>query len=297
MRMSTGEKLFQVCNTVFLILFSLSMLYPFVLMLAMSLNEGMDTAKGGIYLIPRKFTLFNYEVVLNNPFIKSAYLVTVGRTVIGTALSILATALFAYGLSYRNVPFRRLITIYAIIPMLFNGGLVPFYLQLKSLHLLNTFWVFVIPYMFNIWNMFVMYRFFRSTPEELREAAEIDGANPLQILFRIIFPVSMPMLAALSLFTAVGHWNDWFAGAFFVTDNQLVPVQTYLQKMLSIDRLEMIPGGAGAQDMYPESKWSDVTLIAVKMATVMVGTLPILFVYPFLQKYFVKGIMIGSLKE
>lgn len=297
MRMSTGEKLFQVCNTVFLILFSLSMLYPFVLMLAMSLNEGMDTAKGGIYLIPRKFTLFNYEVVLNNPFIKSAYLVTVGRTVIGTALSILVTALFAYGLSYRNVPFRRLITIYAIIPMLFNGGLVPFYLQLKSLHLLNTFWVFVIPYMFNIWNMFVMYRFFRSTPEELREAAEIDGANPLQILFRIIFPVSMPMLAALSLFTAVGHWNDWFAGAFFVTDNQLVPVQTYLQKMLSIDRLEMIPGGAGAQDMYPESKWSDVTLIAVKMATVMVGTLPILFVYPFLQKYFVKGIMIGSLKE
>jgi len=181
--------------------------------------------------------------------------------------------------------------------MLFNGGLVPFYLQLKSLHLLNTFWVFVIPYMFNIWNMFVMYRFFRSTPEELREAAEIDGANPLQILFRIIFPVSLPMLAALSLFTAVGHWNDWFAGAFFVTDNQLVPVQTYLQKMLSIDRLEMIPGGAGAEDMYPESKWSDVTLIAVKMATVMVGTLPILFVYPFLQKYFVKGIMIGSLKE
>jgi ABC-type sugar transport system, permease component len=297
MRMSAGEKIFQACNTVFLILFSLTMLYPFVLMLAMSLNEGMDTAKGGIYLLPRAFTLFNYEVVLNNPFIKSAYLVTVGRTVIGTALSILVTALFAYGLSYRNVPFRRLITVYAIIPMLFNGGLVPFYLQLKSLHLLNTFWVFVIPYMFNIWNMFVMYRFFRSTPEELREAAEIDGANPLQILFRIIFPVSLPMLAALSLFTAVGHWNDWFAGAFFVTDNQLVPVQTYLQKMLSIDRLEMIPGGAGAEDMYPESKWSDVTLIAVKMATVMVGTLPILFVYPFLQKYFVKGIMIGSLKE
>jgi len=297
MRMSAGEKIFQACNTVFLILFSLTMLYPFVLMLAMSLNEGMDTAKGGIYLLPRAFTLFNYEVVLNNPFIKSAYLVTVGRTVIGTALSILVTALFAYGLSYRNVPFRRLITVYAIIPMLFNGGLVPFYLQLKSLHLLNTFWVFVIPYMFNIWNMFVMYRFFRSTPEELREAAEIDGANPLQILFRIIFPVSLPMLAALSLFTAVGHWNDWFAGAFFVTDNQLVPVQTYLQKMLSIDRLEMIPGGAGAKDMYPESKWSDVTLIAVKMATVMVGTLPILFVYPFLQKYFVKGIMIGSLKE
>jgi putative aldouronate transport system permease protein len=295
--MSAGEKIFQACNTVFLILFSLTMLYPFVLMLAMSLNEGMDTAKGGIYLLPRAFTLFNYEVVLNNPFIKSAYLVTVGRTVIGTALSILVTALFAYGLSYRNVPFRRLITVYAIIPMLFNGGLVPFYLQLKSLHLLNTFWVFVIPYMFNIWNMFVMYRFFRSTPEELREAAEIDGANPLQILFRIIFPVSLPMLAALSLFTAVGHWNDWFAGAFFVTDNQLVPVQTYLQKMLSIDRLEMIPGGAGAEDMYPESKWSDVTLIAVKMATVMVGTLPILFVYPFLQKYFVKGIMIGSLKE
>jgi len=297
MRMSAGEKIFQACNTVFLILFSLTMLYPFVLMLAMSLNEGMDTAKGGIYLLPRAFTLFNYEVVLNNQFIKSAYLVTVGRTVIGTALSILVTALFAYGLSYRNVPFRRLITVYAIIPMLFNGGLVPFYLQLKSLHLLNTFWVFVIPYMFNIWNMFVMYRFFRSTPEELREAAEIDGANPLQILFRIIFPVSLPMLAALSLFTAVGHWNDWFAGAFFVTDNQLVPVQTYLQKMLSIDRLEMIPGGAGAEDMYPESKWSDVTLIAVKMATVMVGTLPILFVYPFLQKYFVKGIMIGSLKE
>ncbi|AUS98710.1 ABC transporter permease [Clostridium thermosuccinogenes] len=297
--MSMGEKIFQTFNTLLLTLLGISTLYPMIYILVVSLNEGQDSMKGGLFLWPRVFTLFNYQFVLGNGLIQNAYMITIGRTVLGTILGIALTAFVAYGLSFRNLPYKKFILFLMLIPMLFNGGLIPYYLQLNRLKLINTFWVYVIPGLFNIWNMFVMRRFFMDIPESLRESAIIDGANEVVVLFRIILPLSLPMLAALSLFTAVGHWNDWFSGAFYVNDNKLIPVQTYLQRLLSADSLSMIFGNNRmiGEAAFRQTQVSKMTVTSIKMAAVMIGTLPILCLYPFLQKYFIKGVLIGSIKE
>jgi putative aldouronate transport system permease protein len=294
-----GEKIFQTFNTLLLTLLGISTLYPMIYILVVSLNEGQDSMKGGLFLWPRVFTLFNYQFVLGNGLIQNAYMITIGRTVLGTILGIALTAFVAYGLSFRNLPYKKFILFLMLIPMLFNGGLIPYYLQLNRLKLINTFWVYVIPGLFNIWNMFVMRRFFMDIPESLRESAIIDGANEVVVLFRIILPLSLPMLAALSLFTAVGHWNDWFSGAFYVNDNKLIPVQTYLQRLLSADSLSMIFGNNRmiGEAAFRQTQVSKMTVTSIKMAAVMIGTLPILCLYPFLQKYFIKGVLIGSIKE
>jgi putative aldouronate transport system permease protein len=297
-RRSLPESFFAVLNTAFMILLCAATLYPFIYILVYSLNEGSDAIKGGIYLFPRKFTLFNYKYVLNNGTMQSAYIITVGRTVLGTLLGLVVTGVTAYGVSFRSLPYRKTVMFYMLIPMLFNGGLVPYYIQLANMRLINTFWVFVLPGLFNIWNMFVLMKFFAGIPESLRESAIIDGANELTVLWKIIVPVSMPAIAAIALFTAVGHWNDWFTGAFFVNDGKLIPVQTYLQRLLMADSLATITGNqeASAEAVFRSSQVANMTLKSLKTAAVMVGTLPILCMYPFLQRYFVKGVLIGSIK-
>jgi putative aldouronate transport system permease protein len=187
---------------------------------------------------------------------------------------------------------------YLLIPMLFSGGLVPYYIQLANMRLINTFWVYVIPGLFSIWNMFVLMKFFMGIPESLRESAILDGANEIVVLWKIIVPVAMPSIAAIALFTAVGHWNDWFTGAFFVNNTKLIPIQTYLQRLLMADSLATIAGNqeTNTEAVFRASQVSDMTLKSLKTAAVMVGTLPVLCVYPFLQRYFVKGVLVGSIK-
>ncbi|WP_084134461.1 carbohydrate ABC transporter permease [Paenibacillus harenae] len=233
MKATALERVGQGLIVVLMVLMCISILYPFLYMLAISLNTGTDAARGGVYLWPRSFTWINYEIVLGNEVIRHAYLVTIARTVVGTFGGLAVTLAAAYGLSYKRLPLRKGILTYVLITMLFNGGLVPFYIQLVKLGLANTFWVFIIPGLFSAWNMFVMLKFIHGIPEALIESAELDGAGPLRILLQIIVPLSKPMLAALGLFTAVGHWNDWFSGAFFVTDQKLIPVQTFLQQLLT----------------------------------------------------------------
>lgn len=295
--MSRIEKAGQAVIIALLSLICLSVLYPFFYMLAISLNEGADAAKGGVYLWPRSFTLINYEIVLGNEVIRNSYLITIGRTIIGTIAGLLVTLLAAYGLSYRALPLRKGLLSYVLITMLFNGGLVPYYIQLFNLGLVNNFWVYIIPTMFSAWNMFVMLKFIQGVPDALIESAELDGAGPVRILFRIIVPLSKPMLAALGLFTAVGHWNDWFAGAYFVTDQSLIPVQTFLQQLLQASDLSAVMGSNSNQEALARgAQMQNITLMSIKMAVVMVSALPILCVYPFLQKFFVKGVLIGSVK-
>ncbi|WP_108995129.1 carbohydrate ABC transporter permease [Paenibacillus agaridevorans] len=296
MRLSVGEKVGQTVIVILLSLLCLSVIYPFLYMLAISFNEGADAAKGGVYLWPRSFTLINYEIVLGNEVIRSAYLITIARTVLGTIVGMLVTLIAAYGLSYRGLPFRKGILAYVLITMLFSGGLVPFYIQLFNLGLTNTFLVYIIPTAFSAWNMFVMLKFLQGIPEALIESAELDGAGPVRILFQIIIPLSKPMLAALGLFTAVGHWNDWFAGAFYVTDQSLIPVQTFLQQLLNASDLSAVMGSNNNQEALARGSQQNITLMSIKMAVVMVSAIPILCVYPFLQKYFVKGVLIGSVK-
>ncbi len=298
-RMSAGEKIFQVVNTVFLIFLSLITLYPLYYIIIYSLNEGLDSMKGGLYFWPRVFTLFNYQYVLGNGVIQHAYLITIGRTVLGTVSGLLITGITAYGFSFKELPYRKKLLMIVLIPMLFNGGLIPYYIQLSKLKLVDTFWVYVIPSMFNIWNMFVMMKFFNDIPISLREAAIMDGAGELTILVRVIIPLSKPMLAAIGLFVAVYHWDDWYSGAFYVNSTNLLPVQTYLQRLFEANNLSMITSNNAmvAEAAVRASQTSQMTVTSVKMAAVIIGTLPILCVYPFVQKYFVKGMLIGSVKE
>lgn len=297
MKQNTAEKIANPIIIVLLALLCVSVLYPFLYMLAISLNEGADAAKGGVYIWPRSFTTINYEIVLGNEVIRHAYLITIGRTIVGTIGGLLVTLLTAYGLSYRKLPLRGTILGYILITMLFNGGLIPFYIQLNNLGLLNTFWVYIFPGLFSAWNMFVMLKFIQGIPEALIEAAELDGAGPVRTLLQVVVPLSKPMLAALGLFTAVGHWNDWFAGTFYVTDQSLIPVQTFLQQLLSAQDLSAVLGSNSNQEaLARSSEMQNITLMSIKMAVVMVSSIPILCIYPFLQKYFVKGVLIGSVK-
>jgi putative aldouronate transport system permease protein len=222
------------------------------------------------------------------------------RTVIGTAGSMLVTAMVAYGLSRKELIGRKALVTIFFIPMLFGGGLIPYYLQLINLKLINNFWVYIIPSLFNVWNMIVMKTSFKSNlSESIIESARIDGAGYSRIFFAIVLPLSVPLMASLSLFTAVGHWNDWFTGAFYVNNPDLQPLQTYLQKIMSdIDAINMINSTQmETKNIVGLYNLNAITTRSVKMATIMVSTLPILFIYPFVQKFFVKGVMIGSIKE
>ncbi|WP_058302008.1 carbohydrate ABC transporter permease [Gorillibacterium timonense] len=297
MKQTFTEKASNWLMILLLSLICFSVLYPFAYMLAISLNEGSDAAKGGVYLIPRAFTLINYEIVLGNAVIRHAYLITIARTIIGTIAGLIVTLLVAYGLSYKALPLRGVILTYILITMLFSGGLVPYYIQLNNLGLLNSFWVYIFPGLFSVWNMFVMLKFIQGIPEALIESAELDGAGPVRVLWQIIVPLSKPMLAALGLFTAVGHWNDWFAGAFYVSKQSLIPVQTFLQQLLTAQDISVVLGSNTNQEALARgSQMQNITLMSIKMAVVMVSALPILCVYPFLQKYFVKGVLVGSVK-
>ncbi|UVI30451.1 carbohydrate ABC transporter permease [Paenibacillus spongiae] len=255
---------------------------------------------GGIYWWPRAFTLDNFRVILADDTIVNAFWITVGRTAIGTAGSLLVTSMVAYALSRKELPGRQQLLLVFLFIMLFSGGLIPYYIQLINLGLINNFWVYVVPSLFSVWNMFVMKTSFQNNiPESVVESTKIDGAGYVRIYFSIVLPFSMPLLAALGLFTAVSQWNDWFTGAFFVNDLDLQPLPTYLQRVMStMEAGNMISAsqmtGAKEASMYnPEA----ITSKSVRMATIVITILPILFVYPFLQKYFVKGVLIGSVKE
>jgi len=266
-------------------------------MVVLAFNSGSDSMRGGITIYPRAFTLANFAAILRDGTIISAYKVTVARTLIGTLSSVMVTALVAYGLSDKRLPGRRGIMVYMLIPMFFSGGLIPYFLTLRALKLINNFWIFVLPGVFNIWNCIVMKTSFQGIPESLKESMRLDGAREFTIFMRIVVPVSLPMFAAISLFVAVGHWNDWFTGAFFIRRNDLIPVQTYLQQIMSRNLSSFLPNEGVIITGSALFDYSKVNSTSMKMAAVVIGTAPILIVYPFLQKYFTKGVLIGSIKE
>lgn len=299
-RSSLGDRTFTVSNTIILTLFAFLCVYPFWYILILSLNEGRDAALGGIYWWPRTFTLDNFQVMLSDPAILKALWITVKRTLLGTFGSLLVTSLVAFALSRKELPGRQSFLLVFLFIMLFSGGLIPYYLQLLNLGLLNNFWVYVIPSLFSVWNMFVMKTSFQnSIPENVIESVKLDGGGYVRIYLHIVLPFSMPLFAALGLFTAVGQWNDWFTGAFYVNDLDLQPLPTYLQRMLStIEASQKISTSQMAAMNQTRLYNPDaITTKSVRMATIMITILPILLVYPFLQRFFVKGVLIGSVKE
>lgn len=285
---------------VYLILFIVFMatVYPFYYCLVISFNEGIDASTGGIFIWPRKFTLVNYEKVFSNEQLMPGFIVSVTRTVTGTTLSLLFTGLFAYGLAHKKLMFKKVYVGIMIFSMYFSGGLVPFYILLKNLKLLNTFWVYIIPGLLSPFNAIIMMNFFKEIPDSIEESVKIDGANDIIIFFRIILPISAPVFATMALFIGVGHWNNWFDTAFFTTNRKLRTLSFLLKEIINKADLTSIMS-PGVSDALRVGTYAaqGFTAETIRMATMIVVVLPIICVYPFLQRYFVKGIMIGSLKE
>lgn len=275
-------------------------IYPFLNAAAISLNDSDDTARGGITFYPRIFTLKNYGLIFKNPAILRAYTITIGRTVIGTITGLFFTGLLAFALSHRNLAGRKFYTMMCLIPMYFSGGLIPIYFVIKWLGLVNTFLVYIIPLIINLWNMILMRTYFQGIPTALEESARIDGASYFTVFFRIIMPISTPIMATIALYIGVFHWNSWFDAAIYVTRQELKPMQSILLSVISeakfAERLAETAGGAAAADMTALNKSQKVNVRSISMATMFVTIIPIITMYPFLQRYFIKGVMIGSLK-
>lgn len=298
--LTRGERIFRVINLTILVLFSLSALYPFVYFLACSFNDGNDLMRGGIYLWPRVFTLDNYKMAFRNEGIVDAFGVSVFRTVVGTILSLIVTSMAGYAFTYKNMPGKTFLTFFLYFPTLVGGGIIPFFILMRSLHLLNKIWIYILPSLFGFFNCVLMRTYFNSIPSSLKEAAAVDGCSEARIFAKIMLPLSMPMIATLALFIGVGHWNDWFAGQFYITDQRLRPAATLLQQILTeVDVMSIAEKGPDENMVVGLNnivKKQTVTAESLRMTFVVIITLPIVCVYPFLQKYFIKGVMIGAVK-
>ncbi|WP_206098825.1 carbohydrate ABC transporter permease [Paenibacillus paeoniae] len=296
-RLGFSDKLMMIFIYVFLIVLSFSAFYPFWNALVVSFNLGIDTTKGGVTFWPRVFTLENYQIVFKDDRLINGFFVSVSRTVVGTITAILMTAILAYGMTRRELIGRNYFMFFFVFTMYFGGGLIPSYLLISSLGLMNKFLVFIIPALISVWNMIIFRTFFKSLPLGLEESAQIDGATNWGIFFRIVLPLSGPVIATLSLFTAVAHWNDWFTPSIYITNENLIPIQTMLRQILNANIVTDMASNMDTASIARLDQMRTITTKSLTMATMMVATLPIVMVYPFVQKYFVKGVLIGSLKE
>ena len=289
-RIAFSDQMMLVMIYVFLVLLTLSTLYPFWNALVVSFNAGLDTAKGGVTVWPRVFTLENYKTVMNDSKLLNAFMISIYRTVIGTISAIFCTALLAYGMTRSYLMGRKFYMLVFVFTMYFGGGLIPWYMTIKYTGIMDTIWALVLPGAVPVFNIILLLNFFRSLPKELEESASIDGASHWTTLWRIYAPLSMPAIATIMLFTIVGHWNAWFDGLILMKSHDNYPLSTYLQTILVSMDLTSITGTA----LNDLREVSDRT---AKAAQIFVGALPIMIVYPFLQRYFVKGIVMGSVKE
>lgn len=275
----------------FLALVFFATAYPFYLSLMLSFNDGLDAAKGGIYFRPRKFTLENYRSFFTDEKWIRSFFVTSLRTVTGTGVTTLFTAMVAYGLSREKLLGRRAYMGIAVFCLYFSGGLIPYYMTLKALGLLNTFFVYIIPQGLNLFYAIVAISFFQGLPKELHESAAMDGGGESLIFFRIILPVSKPLLATIAIFTGVGHWSSWFDSAFFVQNRNLRTLGYLLMEVINRSNTS-----GSAMSMAMASANAVVTPLAIQVTAMVITVFPIMVIYPFLQKYFITGLTLGSVK-
>ncbi|OBZ10555.1 ABC transporter permease [Bacillus sp. FJAT-27264] len=290
-RKTTGEALFDFANNIIMLCLCFVTLYPIWYVIVNAFNNGSDAMQGGIYWWPRMFSLENFKAVFASPGIMLAMWITVAKTLVGTVTHVFFTAMVAYAFSRRNLIGGKIYILMGTVTLFFSGGLIPTFLLLKDLHLLDNFLVYIIPVLFSFFDLIIFMTFFRDIPEGLEEAARIDGANDWSIFLRVVIPVSMPVIATIALFHGVYQWNDYFAGIIYVNNTDLQPVQTFLYRVVAQSSSnQMITAVQGSNVV------KSVTSQSIKLATMIVTTLPIVFVYPFLQRYFVKGMMLGSIK-
>ncbi|GIP31775.1 carbohydrate ABC transporter permease [Paenibacillus sp. J2TS4] len=281
----TEDKIFNAVVYTILVLVGLAVLFPLFFVLSVSVTPMAEVLKnGGYILFPKNITFVAYRELLGDRAIPRAFLVTVFITVVGTVVNMALTLLMAYPLSRKTLPGRSFFLLVILITMLFNGGLIPLYLTVKATGLLNTVWAMIIPGAIGTFNVLIMKSFFENIPEELLESARIDGAKELRIMLQLVMPLSVPVMLTIGLFYTVGHWNSFFSAIMFITNPELHPIQVILRNILtepanSVDRLDV-----------------PVPTEAMQMAAVVVACLPVIVVYPFIQKHFTKGMIIGSIK-
>ncbi|MEY8424955.1 carbohydrate ABC transporter permease [Lachnospiraceae bacterium 38-14] len=289
---STADKIFVVCNTIFMVLFVVITLYPVLNTLAISFNDGIDTIRGGVHLLPRKFTLKNYQTVFQKQNLLTGAYISVLRTVVGTFLSLALNAILAFIVSRKKFLFKSQLSLFWVITMYVNGGMIPTFMVYNGLGLTNSFWVYVIPGMISAFNMLVLRTYMQGIPDSLEESAQLDGAGYTVIFVKIISPLCKPVYATIALFVAVYQWNSWFDSMLYNRmSTKLTTLQYELMKLLS--SVMQQSGSAEAA----KNAAAAVTPASVRAAATIATMLPIICLYPFLQRYFVTGLTIGGVKE
>ncbi len=294
---SMGYRIFTVINVIIMIFIGIVMLFPYLNVIAKAFNEGADTARGGVTLFPRAFTMENIKTIVTEASFANALFVSVSRVVIGVILGIIVQFSAAYALAKRKFPFKSFITILFIIPGYISAGQIPSYVLMADLKLINNFWIYILPTLFSFYNIIVFRTFIQSTvPDSLPEAALIDGANELTIMWKIVLPLCKPVLATVALWIMVGQWNDWTTTLVYIRKSNLFTLQYKMMELVKeSERMTKLIEAArqAGQDISDMPVPTSESLIS---AQVVVSTFPIICVYPFLQKYFVKGIMLGAVK-
>lgn len=284
------NRVFYFINTLILILFTLIVLIPIWNVLVSSVSSGATLADGGVSIIPKGFTLANYKKVLSDSAIPRAFFISVSKTVVGSLTHVLFCAVMAYALSKTRLVGRGFYTRMGVITMYFGGGMIPFYLLIRSLGLMNTFWVYIIPGLLSYYDVVILMNFFRDVPASLEESAKIDGASDWKIFAKIYLPLSKPALATIVLFNGVAQWNDFMTTKMFITNKALYPLQMKIYEIIVQAQM------AGMQNMGTDAVVTTTTR-GVQLATIVITTVPILIIYPLLQKYFISGMMSGAVKE
>lgn len=283
---------FDIFNHLFMLFLAFICLYPFWYILIGSISEGLDYMRGGIYFLPRVLSLNNYIMVINDKRLLIGFQNTILRTFLGTITGTLFTAIVAYGMSRRDLPFKRIIYWINLFTMFFSGGLIPYFLVLKQVGLINTFLVYIVPTIYSVFNMIIIMNFFKDIPEEIHESGIIDGASEFRIFYKLYLPLSTPVLATIALWIGVFHWNSFFDSMVFTTDANLQTLQLFLVKL--IKEASMSQGEAASH--VPAQVVRTISIITLRYSAIVMSTIPILCIYPFLQKFLTKGIMLGSLK-
>ncbi|WP_339296960.1 carbohydrate ABC transporter permease [Paenibacillus sp. FSL R5-0623] len=287
---SRGSRIFDCLNITLLSIFALLTVLPFVYVIAGSFATQKELLLRGFIVFPTEFSLDAYKYIFSTPALIKSLLVTIFITVFGTLINIFLTCLMAYPLARKDMDFRKPILMLIVFTMLFSGGMIPTFLVVKQLGMINTYWSLLIPGAISAFNLIIIRNFFQQLPESLEESAKIDGCNDLSVFFRIVLPLSMPAIATFSLFYAVGHWNTYFSAVLYINDNTKWPIQVLLRQFVIL-----ASGGIGDSTAM-DADYVSPPEQSIKMAVIVVSTLPILLVYPFLQKHFAKGVLLGSVK-
>lgn len=295
---SKGYMVFTVINYIILTLIAFVMLFPYWNVTIKAFNDGADLAKGGVTFWPRMWSLENFRAILSESSFFPSVGISVLRVISGTLLSVLIQFAAAYTLTKKKLFFKNALTIYFMIPMFVSAGMIPQYVLYSDLGLLNTFWIYILPGAFSFYNTIIIRTFMQSTiPDALYEAAYLDGATDVYIFFRIVLPLSLPVLATISLWAMVGHWNDWTTTLYYITNPSLHTVQyKMMQVVKETENIQKMQAALIAQGINADEVKVNITSDSIVSAQVVLTTIPIIAVYPFLQKYFVKGVTVGAVK-